>query len=245
MKNARSYHFFIYIRRLSCRGCISKFRRNNLLVSGKIYNFAGMKRTGLKNANVTNGKSIRMLLLFVLMLPLAMSAQNSTDSLGVYAVTDSQVRKMEIIAFEDVKTDNVLASTFTLGFVGLKGRYVFEGKTSPHHFQKRAHFRMFFRQPQKVTNAEDIMFDAQYTVRDFHIGKFKQKKENRLLTGITATIIKTDETVNFEKKMTVWYREIRPGVYDVFVDGKPGEYCFVFTGIEGNWGGYVYDFTIE
>jgi hypothetical protein len=33
-------------------------------------------------------------------------------------------------------------------------------------------------------------------------------------------------------------------VYDVFIDGKPGEYCLVFTGIKGNWAGFVYDFTI-
>ena len=205
-----------------------------------------MKRIESMSANVNMGKRIRTLLLCVLVLtPLTMMAQNGSDSLGVYAVTDGQIRKMAIIGYEDVKTDHVLASTFTLGFVGLKGRYVFAGRTSPHHFQKRAHFRMFFRQPQEVTKAEDILFDAQYTVRDFHVGKFKQKKKTRLLTGITATIIKTDETVKFVRDMTVWYRETRPGVYDVFVDGKAGEYCLVFTGIEGNWGGYVYDFTIE
>ena len=88
----------------------------------------------------------KMTLLWMLILsPLTMSAQNDSDSLGVYAVTDGQIKKMEIIGYEDVKTDRVLASTFTLGFVGLKGRYVFAGRTSPHHFRKQAHFRMYFR----------------------------------------------------------------------------------------------------
>lgn len=180
-----------------------------------------------------------------LIITIAASAQQPPgDSIGVYACLDEGIQKMSIIRYHDVVADNVLPSTFTIGLAEMKARYQFLGTTSPNRFRKQAHLRMFFRKLEEEGWVEGILFDPQYSVTDFHIARFDVKDGTRLLTGMTATIIKAKKGARFEKDMVVSYRKIREGVYDVFIDGKPGEYCLVFTGIKGNWAGFVYDFTI-
>jgi hypothetical protein len=180
-----------------------------------------------------------------LIITIAASAQQPPgDSIGVYACLDEGIQKMSIIRYHDVVADNVLPSTFTIGLAEMKARYQFLGATSPNHFRRQAHLRMYFRQLEEEGWVEGILFDPQYSVTDFHIARFDVKDGTRLLTGMTATIIKAKKGARFEKDMVVSYRKIREGVYDVFIDGKPGEYCLVFTGIKGNWAGFVYDFTI-
>lgn len=180
-----------------------------------------------------------------LIITIAASAQQPPgDSIGVYACLDEGIQKMSIIRYHDVVADNVLPSTFTIGLAEMKARYQFLGTTSPNHFRRQAHLRMYFRQLEEEGWVEGILFNPQYSVTDFHIARFDVKDGTRLLTGMTATIIKAKKGARFEKDMVVSYRKIREGVYDVFIDGKPGEYCLVFTGIKGNWAGFVYDFTI-
>ena len=180
-----------------------------------------------------------------LIITIAASAQQPPgDSIGVYACLDEGIQKMNIIRYHDVVADNVLPSTFTIGLAEMKARYQFLGTTSPNRFRKQAHLRMYFRKLEEDGWVEGILFDPQYSVTDFHIARFDVKDGTRLLTGMTATIIKAKKGARFEKDMVVSYRKIREGVYDVFIDGKPGEYCLVFTGIKGNWAGFVYDFTI-
>ena len=180
-----------------------------------------------------------------LVITIAASAQQPPgDSIGVYACLDEGIQKMSIIRYHDVVADNVLPSTFTIGLAEMKARYQFIGTTSPNRFRKQAHLRMYFRKLEEKGWVEGILFDPQYSVTDFHIARFDVKDGTRLLTGMTATIIKAKKGAKFEKDMVVSYRKIREGVYDVFIDGKPGEYCLVFTGIKGNWAGFVYDFTI-
>ena len=180
-----------------------------------------------------------------LIITIAASAQQPPgDSIGVYACLDNGIQKMSIIRYHDVVADNVLPSTFTIGLAEMKARYQFLGTTSPNRFRRQAHLRMYFRKLEEDGWVEGILFDPQYSVTDFHIARFDVKDGTRLLTGMTATIIKAKKGARFEKDMVVSYRKIREGVYDVFIDGKPGEYCLVFTGIKGNWAGFVYDFTI-
>ena len=180
-----------------------------------------------------------------LIITIAASAQQPPgDSIGVYACLDEGIQKMSIIRYHDVVADNVLPSTFTIGLAEMKARYQFLGTTSPNRFRRQAHLRMYFRKLEEEGWVEGILFDPQYSVTDFHIARFDVKDGTRLLTGMTATIIKAKKGARFEKDMVVSYRKIREGVYDVFIDGKPGEYCLVFTGIKGNWAGFVYDFTI-
>ena len=153
-----------------------------------------------------------------LIITIAASAQQPPgDSIGVYACLDEGIQKMSIIRYHDVVADNVLPSTFTIGLAEMKARYQFLGTTSPNRFRRQAHLRMYFRKLEEEGWVEGILFDPQYSVTDFHIARFDVKDGTRLLTE---------------------------GVYDVFIDGKPGEYCLVFTGIKGNWAGFVYDFTI-
>ena len=180
-----------------------------------------------------------------LIITIAASAQQPPgDSIGVYACLDEGIQKMSIIRYHDVVADNVLPSTFTIGLAEMKARYQFLGTTSPNRFRRQAHLRMYCRNLEEEGWVEGILFDPQYSVTDFHIARFDVKDGTRLLTGMTATIIKAKKGARFEKDMVVSYRKIREGVYDVFIDGKPGEYCLVFTGIKGNWAGFVYDFTI-
>ncbi len=173
-------------------------------------------------------------------------AQVAADSLGIYAVSgDGTTVKMEVNAYDDLATGNALASALTVGLVPMKGDYVFNGATSSHHFRRRAHLRMYFKPAVNPTRAEQIIFDTCYAVTDFRVARMKVKDDRRLLEAISVNIVKAREGVVYDHDTHVSYRQLRPGVFDVYIDAKPGEYCLVFSGIKGNWGGYVYDFTIE
>lgn len=66
-----------------------------------------------------------------------------------------------------------------------------------------------------------------------------------MLTGVTASITGSKVDVSAADDLQVETAEVRTGVYDVTVKGKPGEYCLMFTANgTGGFGG-VFDFTIK
>ena len=143
-----------------------------------------------------------------LIITIAASAQQPPgDSIGVYACLDEGIQKMSIIRYHDVVADNVLPSTFTIGLAEMKARYQFLGTTSPNRFRRQAHLRMYFRKLEEEGWVEGILFDPQYSVTDFHIARFDVKDGTRLLTGMTATIMRECMTCSStaSPESIVWY----------------------------------------
>lgn len=84
-----------------------------------------------------------------------------------------------------------------------------------------------------------------YSVKNFDVARFEVKKGKRMLTGVTASITGSKVGVSAADDLQVETAEVRTGVYDVTVKGKPGEYCLMFTANgTGGFGG-VFDFTIK
>ena len=169
----------------------------------------------------------------------------SNDTLGIFAVYADSMQRMEKISHSKVKASGALGSMMTLGLSKTKAKLEFRGKTSPYHFDNAAHFRIYFGTADIAQMAQYYMFSGSYSIRDFGIAKFEVKKNKRLMQGMTVSLINTDIGVELSEDVKIKTNELRPGVYDMTVDGAPGEYCIVFTGT--GYPGFtgVFDFTIE
>lgn len=169
---------------------------------------------------------------------LSVFAETIPDSIGVYAIKDGVAVRIEPINFHNTKV--------SAGFMSAKAKLEYEGSTSPHHFTRIARFRMFFRQPDVSDMTKFYMFAPNYSVKDFGVGKFEAKKDCRRLT--TTKISPFGSTIGSSgqtKGVVLESVEVRPGVYDIAVAGKPGEYCLMHV-LRGSAGyGGVFDFTIE
>lgn len=169
---------------------------------------------------------------------LQLSAQTPSDSVGVYTVNADGINPMELINYKNTKISR--------GFMSAKAKLEFDGATSPNHFKGTAKFRIYFGQPSPNDMVRLYMFMPNYSIKDFGVGQFEVKKKNRLLTTANMSVFsggnagaKQTENLSYE------VIEVHPGVYDVIVTGKPGEYCIMHT-FRGSAGyGGVFDFTIE
>lgn len=169
----------------------------------------------------------------------------SNDTLGIFAVYADSIQRMEKISHSKIKTSGALGSMITMGLAKTKAKLEFRGKTSPYHFDHSAHFRFYFGATDTSQVAQHYMFSGLYSIRDFGIAKFEVKKNKRLMQGMTTSLINTDMGAELSEDVKIKTNELRPGVYDMTIEGAPGEYCIVFTGT--GYPGFtgVYDFTIE
>lgn len=183
-------------------------------------------------------KKLFLVLAIICWRAFAVNAQTATDSIGVYAINNGAVTPVELINYKNTKISK--------GFMSAKAKLEFNGKTSPNHFRDVAKFRVFFGQPSPDKAVKLFMFTPSYSISDFGIGQFEVKKENRLLT--TANISAFSGGSSGAKQtdnITYDVVEVRPGVYDITITGKPGEYCIMHTFRGGAGYSGVFDFTIE
>ncbi len=126
-----------------------------------------------------------------------------------------------------------------------KAKLEFEGPTSKNVFSSPARFRFYFGMPSPVDVQRYYMFMPNYSVNDFAVARFDVKKQTRLLTTASVSIIGGSAGAKSAEGVIIEVIELRPGVYDVTVTGAPGEYCIMhnFKG-SGGYGG-VFDFTIK
>ena len=176
---------------------------------------------------------------------LTANAQVSPDSVGIFAIIDSQAVRMTKISHNAIKGSGGLASMATLGMAKIKSKLQFKGNTSPNHFKGTAVFRMYFGTPQTTDLVKLYQFTANYSAKDFEVARFDVKKNARTLTGVSASLLGSSVGVSAADDLSVTVTETRPKVYDITVSGKPGEYCFMFVANGTNGFGGVYDFTIE
>lgn len=185
------------------------------------------------------------LALTLVLVCLTATAQVPADSVGIFALVDSQAVRMDKITHNAIKGSGGLASAATFGMAKIKSKLQFKGNTSPNHFKGTATFRMYFGTPQTTDIVNLYQFSANYSAKDFEVARFDVKKNTRTLTGVSFSLLGSSVGVSSADDLSVTVKELRPKVYDITVTGKPGEYCFMFVANGTNGFGGVYDFTIE
>lgn len=171
-------------------------------------------------------------------LILAASTWAQTDSIGVYAVRDTAMERIDVLNYRQTKISaNPLKG---------KAKLAFDGASSSNRFKSTATFRLYFNTPSAYDIAKYYMFTPSYSAKDFSVGKFDVKKGMRYLTTSTVSVIGSSNIgAKDAKDVTVQTRKLRDNVYEIVVTGPAGEYCVmpVTNGVAGYTG--VFDFTIE
>ena len=175
------------------------------------------------------------------------NGQNSipADSVGVWAVNDNNLTRIDKLTHQGIKGSGGLATAATFGIAKTKAKLEFKGQTSEHVFNGTAKLRIYFGNPpmQQMTNL--FMFTPAYTIKNFDVARFDVKKGKRYLTGVSISLLGSSSGVSATDDVQIQTNEIRSGVYDITVSGKSGEYCLMFTA--NGTGGFsgVFDFTIK
>lgn len=176
---------------------------------------------------------------------LTTTAQVPADSVGIFAVYDNQITRMDRITHIAIKGSGGLASAVTFGVAKIKAKLQFKGATSQNQFHDTAKFRMYFGMPPLERMANLFMFSPNYSAKNFGTARFEVKKDYRFLTGVSTSILGSSMGVSSADDLQITTTEIRPGVYDIIVKGQPGEYCFMLMAYGAGGFGGVYDFTIK
>ena len=163
-------------------------------------------------------------------------AYAQTDSIGIYKVDNAGISRVEAARPALTKISGVFKT---------KAKVVFNGSSSQNRFKGSATFRLYFGTPSPYDVAKYFMFTSSYSVKDFSVGKFEVKKENRYLTTASVSIVGSKIGVSAAKNVSVEYRQLRDNVYEITVTGSAGEYCImpVLNGTSGYAG--VFDFALE
>lgn len=163
-------------------------------------------------------------------------AYAQTDSIGIYKVDNAGISRVEAARPAQTKISGVFKS---------KAKVVFNGSSSQNRFKGSATFRLYFGMPSPYDAAKYFMFTPSYSVKDFSVGKFEVKKENRYLTTASVSIVGSKIGVSAAKNVSVEYRQLRDNVYEITITGPAGEYCImpVLNGTAGYAG--VFDFALE
>ena len=163
-------------------------------------------------------------------------AYAQTDSIGIYKVDNAGISRVEAARPTQTKISGGLKS---------KAKVVFNGSSSQNRFRGSATFRLYFGVPSPYDASKHFMFTPSYSVKDFIVGKFEVKKENRYLTTASVSIVGSKIGVSTAKGVNVEYRQLRDNVYEITVTGSAGEYCImpVLNGTSGYAG--VFDFALE
>ena len=164
-------------------------------------------------------------------------AYAQTDSIGIYKVDNAGISRIEAARPAYTKISG--------GLMKSKAKVVFNGASSQNRFRGSATFRLYFGTPSPYDAAKYFMFTLSYSVKDFIVGKFEAKKENRYLTTASVSIVGSKIGVSAAKDVSVEYRQLRDNVYEITITGPAGEYCImlVLNGTAGYAG--VFDFALE
>ena len=164
-------------------------------------------------------------------------AYAQTDSIGIYKVDNGCISRIDAARPAQTKISGGFKS---------KAKVVFNGAFSENRFRGSATFRLYFGTPSLYDAAKYFMFTPSYSVKDFIVGKFDVKKENRYLTTASVSIVGSSKIgVSAAEDVNVEYRRLRDNVYEITVTGPAGEYCIMplLIGTAGYAG--VFDFALE
>ena len=168
------------------------------------------------------------------------------DSVGIYANIDNNLVAMKHIDFKEIERTG-----YTNPFKD-KELIVFDGKTSPYQFTGSAHFRIYFTHDRNSISEYYSMFSSDYTIDDFFVVKFKQVAKGRQMTSAVVYSNRI-EGAKGDSSVKLNVNKINDNVYDVIVEGAPGEYCLTYNikhsgaanGMKNSGSKSVFDFTIK
>jgi hypothetical protein len=178
-----------------------------------------------------------ILYLIALLWGISAQAQTPTDSIGIYAVKDGSITKMQPVSYKGTKISR--------GFASAKAKLEFDGSAAATKFNGTAVFRLYFGTPAATEMRTLYMFTPMYSVSDFSVGSFEVKKQQRLLTTSSVSLAGGRMGAQDAKGVTVEATQLHDNVYEIKVSGAPGEYCIMHS--SKGTGGYsgVFDFSIE
>ena len=163
------------------------------------------------------------------------------DSVGIYANIGGNLVAMKHI---DANENRVTDTTF-----GSKWILTYNGKTSNYQFTGAAHFRMYFTHDRNSISEYYKMFSNNLTTEDFIVCKFKEKGQKREYIGAknSSAVFSDGHTkskADAAKDVNVKIQKVSDNVYDMTVEGTPGEYCLTWNDKDAaSW--TVFDFTIK
>lgn len=168
------------------------------------------------------------------------------DSVGIYAHIGGNLVPMKYIEVKEIERTGY--------FNPFKDKELslFGGKTSPYQFTGTAHFRIYFTHDRNSISEYYDMFSSDYTIDDFFVVKFKNVSKGRQMTSAVFHSNRI-KGAKYDSSVKVNVEKINDNIYDVTVEGAPGEYCLTYNinksgTYEGNKGGgsrSVFDFTIK
>lgn len=82
----------------------------------------------------------QILTLLFLLVAFAAKGQNPADSVGLWAIHDGNMNRIEKITFQKVKGSGGLGSAFSFGLAKIKAKMEFKGATSENTFEGIAKF---------------------------------------------------------------------------------------------------------
>lgn len=175
-------------------------------------------------------------LIFCVLCTIGVNAQ--TDSIGVYSVHGSNVKRVEIA--------KPIATKVSSAVVAGKVRLEFDKATSDVQFQDTATFRIYYNTPSPYEAVKYYMFTPMYSAKDLSVGQFSVKKNSRYLTSSTISIIGGTMGIKKAKDVQVETRLLRPNVYEMVIVAPAGEYCIlpILNGMLNAHSG-VFAFTIK
>lgn len=184
---------------------------------------------------------MKKLLFLLLITPLFVNAQ--TDTTGVFIKNGATLNEICPIKASGTKIKS--AATFlSMGLAPVKSVILFDGKSSQNKISDKNYFMFYFSKSAYTTN---IDLSGNNTPNDFVLMKFQIKREKRELPFGTFGVMTGSEYGTKGIDGAFVFRKIKDGVYMITLNKiEPGEYAFVFKGINGS-GLFmpIYDFKIE
>ncbi len=169
------------------------------------------------------------------------------DSVGIYANIDNSLVAMKHIDFQEIERTGYINPFKD------KELITFEGKTSPYAFAGgKATFRIYFTHDRNSISEYYDMFSSDYSIDDFFVVKFKSVGKGRQMTSAVVHSYRI-EGAKEDKSVKLEVKKVSDNVYDLTVEGQPGEYCLTYNNKQGNTSNgmknsgskKVFDFTIK
>ena len=113
-------------------------------------------------------------------------------------------------------------------------------------------FRIYFTHDRNSISEYYDMFSSDYSIDDFFVVKFKSVGKGRQMTSAVVHSNRI-EGAKEDKSVKLEVKKVSDNVYDLTVEGQPGEYCLTYNNKQGNTSNgmknsgskKVFDFTIK
>lgn len=170
-------------------------------------------------------------------------SKETFDSVGIYSVKDGKKEALDHVTSHEGTTKFSLSRANNILYI--------PNSTSKCTFDGKACFRIYFTHDINSISEKYYMFSNNLTMDDFFVIDLKANKSKdrrEYFSGSTQTgdfySKGKAKAGSASKKVKMTVNKVRESVYDVIVEGEPGEYAI--TWVEHNrLDGPLFDFTIK